>query len=219
MFGARSCESLFSQWRGSKFVDADAGHSSFRNHPKMVVVGQVYDLSEQRHLPENLERLLRPEIVEGLHDVVGNEWYGWPDFGELSITGRPKRQIELEACSFRQVGCKFGAAVRAQRHQDVAVLARLCRQPAIGAPADQREGVRSLRHHGATVLVSIRPQCPVGRGDAKAQTKVLARFLLNLEELRPPPLFDPCRRVVAANRVDAVGRLLAGGKELARALL
>ena len=70
-------------------VDTNAGDRPCRYRTKMVVVRQVNHLPEPCHALEHAQRLLGAEVVEGLHDVVGDKWYRWAQFGKLSVSSSP----------------------------------------------------------------------------------------------------------------------------------
>ena len=61
-------------------------------------------------------------MVEGLHDIVGDEGHGWPELGVLVISGKPQSQIELKARAFGQSIGNLGLAVPLQGDQDFAAL-------------------------------------------------------------------------------------------------
>jgi len=62
---------------------------------------EVNHLPDQRHLTEEPKRLLGPEIIKSLHDVVGDERNRLPRGDEFVITSHPQREIKLEARALR----------------------------------------------------------------------------------------------------------------------
>ena len=60
---------------------------------EVAVVGEVDDLPKLADLPEESEHRCRSDMVEGFHDVVGNEGHRRTKSGELLVTGQSKRQV------------------------------------------------------------------------------------------------------------------------------
>ncbi len=69
------------------------------------------------HVGEQAQRLLGAEMIERLHDVVGDEGRGRAGLGELVIAGDAQREIKLEPRALRQLRGLLRAAVRAKRDQ------------------------------------------------------------------------------------------------------
>ena len=70
-------------------MDVNTGADSLRDRAKMCVMGQVDDLANARHLCEDAKGFLRAQIVEGLHDVVGDEGNRLPGSREFMIARDP----------------------------------------------------------------------------------------------------------------------------------
>jgi hypothetical protein len=51
------------------------------------MVGEVDDLADAAHVGEQAQRLLGAEVIERLHDVVGDERRRRPGPGEFVIAG------------------------------------------------------------------------------------------------------------------------------------
>jgi hypothetical protein len=71
-------------------VNADIRAYAPSDLTKMAMMGEIDHLPALRHAGEQAERLLRPEIVESLHDVVCHERHGSARLGELVIAGDPQ---------------------------------------------------------------------------------------------------------------------------------
>ncbi len=80
-------------------------------------------------------------MVEGLHDVVGDEGGGLAQLGELVVARDPQRKVKLEAGAFRKLLGRLRAAVGAERDQRLALPIRQRGQAAIGSAADLGEGL------------------------------------------------------------------------------
>ena len=59
--------------RGSQLMDPHIRANLLGDAAQMIVMRQVNDLPDLRHLRQQAEGLFCPEIVKCLHDVVGNE--------------------------------------------------------------------------------------------------------------------------------------------------
>lgn len=82
-----------------------------RDVAKMLVVREIDDLTRRRHFREQTESFLRAEVIEGLHDVVGDKRNRASGFGELEIAGDAQCEIELEARAPGHFRRQFGALV------------------------------------------------------------------------------------------------------------
>ena len=67
----------------------------------MWVVCEVDYLPDLRHLAKEPERLLGPEIIKSLHDVVSDKRNRLPRGDKFVVTGDAQREIELEARALR----------------------------------------------------------------------------------------------------------------------
>lgn len=96
-------------------------------------MGEVNDLPNTGHSAEQSENFLRPEMIEGFHDVIGDEGNRGPELGKLVISGEAQSQVELESGAFRQSVCDLGLAIPR-------ALCRLGRQACVLAARYQCEG-------------------------------------------------------------------------------
>ena len=75
----------------------DAGHNGLGDLAQVLVMREIDHLARPRHFSKQPEHLLRPDMVEGFHDVVGDEGNRGPKLGEFVVSGKPQGQIELKA--------------------------------------------------------------------------------------------------------------------------
>ena len=73
----------------------------------MQMVGQVDHLPDAAHVGEQPQRLLGAKMVEGLHDVVGDERRRGTRLGEFVVARDPQRKVKLEAASFESCSAAF----------------------------------------------------------------------------------------------------------------
>ncbi|WP_312409840.1 hypothetical protein, partial [Shinella sp.] len=91
-------------------MDRDIRAGFARKIAQMLVMGEINHLPAHRHITHHPERVQRPAIVEGLHDIVGNEGHDLAAGGNLVIAGDTQRQIQLKA---RTLGEILGYALSA----------------------------------------------------------------------------------------------------------
>jgi len=72
------------------------------NLAHMRMVGEIDHPSDGGHLCEKPKGFLRAEIVERLHDVVGEKRDGRTRRRELMVAGNAERQVKLESRSLRK---------------------------------------------------------------------------------------------------------------------
>jgi hypothetical protein len=77
-------------------MDPDAGAYAPGDLAKMLMVREINDLAHSRHLGEQLEGFLRPEVVKGFHDVVRYERNRLMRLGELPVF-RLSRKTSISA--------------------------------------------------------------------------------------------------------------------------
>src|ERR1700722_18060706 len=82
-----------------KFVHPNPRTDPSRDIAEMPVMRQIYDLPNVSHIGQQPDRFFGTEIVERLHDVIGNERNWRTHSRELVVTRDPQRQIELEPCA------------------------------------------------------------------------------------------------------------------------
>lgn len=70
-----------------ELVDGHVRDNRLRNLTQVLMMREVNHLAHTSHLAEQSENFLRPEMVESLHDVVGNERNRRPELGKLVISG------------------------------------------------------------------------------------------------------------------------------------
>gem|GEM_PF-6521790 len=62
-----------------------------RNGNNMLMMGEINHLANGGHIGKEPDRLFGAKIIEGLHDVVGNEGHGRAHTREFMITRHAKR--------------------------------------------------------------------------------------------------------------------------------
>jgi hypothetical protein len=74
-------------------VITSARHRSFLYRTKVIVARQVAHLSEPCHFLDHAQCLVGAEVVEGLHDVIGDERYWRPQRSGFILSGSPQREV------------------------------------------------------------------------------------------------------------------------------
>ena len=90
-------------------------HTRARDLRQVLMMGEIDHLPHPPHLREQAQRLLGAEMVEGFHDVVGDEGRRDAGAGEFVIAGDAQRQIELKPRTLGELIGFLGAAVAAKR--------------------------------------------------------------------------------------------------------
>lgn len=63
----------------------------------MLVVGQIDDLAHHRHLTQKGKGFGRAVVVEGFHDIIGDEGHRWVGIGQNVVTGSAQGKISVVA--------------------------------------------------------------------------------------------------------------------------
>jgi hypothetical protein len=103
--------------------------SFFDNFAKMLVMCEIDYLAGLSHFRQQTKCLLRPEIIKSLHDVVRNERHRGTRTHKLVIPSNAQRKIQLEACAFRELACRFRAPASGKSDKRFAVLTGLGGNP------------------------------------------------------------------------------------------
>ncbi len=175
---------------------------------QVLMMRQIDYLPVPGHLGEQPEGLLGAEVIECLHDVVGDERNGCTIGDELVISRHPKREIQLEPCALGEFVGDLRTAVRRDGDQDFSILAGLGGDTRVGSAADGRERLRRSCHHAAPMAISIELQCLLCGGYPRAKLDVTTCPLLDLQQNGAPLLLDFRDDGIAA---DCIERFLHGG--------
>ncbi len=102
-------------------------------------MGQIDHLPGGGHLRQQRKCRARADVVEGFHDVIGDEGNRGAALRQLMIAGDAHGKIKLEAGAFRQIYGQLGTAGFRQGDQN------LLRAIGLGASSVRRSWSRIIR--------------------------------------------------------------------------
>ncbi len=100
----------------------------------MFVVRQIDHLAHPRHGGHLLEGAAGAPVVEGLHDVVGDEGQRFACCRDFVIAGDSERQVQLESGAFGEILGKFRSASGGVGDQKLLPLSDCADRPEYSPP-------------------------------------------------------------------------------------